>query len=126
MFFDVILFMCILIVQYLHLMLINVDLNELELELRLPSRLSCASHTLNLIATTDFMTGLRDFEILNDYHNEIVNCCSVLWKTTRSFKNNEIIKSVLKASLNIPVKTRWNSFYNCLKQIFKFKIKSLI
>ncbi|CAD6215394.1 GSCOCG00011182001-RA-CDS, partial [Cotesia congregata] len=62
---------------------------DLTCEIALPQHLRCASHTLNLIATTDISKGIEASQVLKKRHTNVVKKCSSLWKQLRSPKKNE-------------------------------------
>ncbi|XP_077279176.1 uncharacterized protein LOC143906796 [Temnothorax americanus] len=93
-----------------------------EIDIILPRHLRCASHTLHLIASSDAMKIKNDSR-LKRLHEEAIGACEKLWKKLRSPKNREILKKYLKYALKCIVVTRWNSLYDCLKQIISLEDK---
>ena len=96
-----------------------------ELRSKLPWHLRCASHTLNLIATTDIANANKESQEFADSHSEALGRCNWLWKVLRSPKINEAVKSYLGRALLWPVVTRLNSLYDSLKRIILLKDKIL-
>ncbi|XP_071577520.1 uncharacterized protein [Temnothorax nylanderi] len=94
-----------------------------EIDIILPRHLRCASHTLHLIASSDAMKIIKDDSRLKRLHEEAIGACEKLWKKLRSPKNRETLKKYLKCALKRPVVTRWNSLYDCLKQIISLEDK---
>lgn len=88
----------------------------------LPHHLRCASHTLSLIATTDFSKAVKNSSI-NRLHNGAIGKCTTLWNMSRRPKSSEIIHDLIGCSLFYPCPTRWNSLYDALSQLLKFKDK---
>lgn len=110
----------------------------------LPRHIRCATHTLNLVATTDLLRILKQnikyFEkhqsvsillIKNPealikvsiVHVQIMQKCSRLWRRVNKPKTSEDIRTVLGCQLKYPVATRWNSMYDSLKDVIKSKSK---
>ncbi|CAG5096656.1 Protein of unknown function [Cotesia congregata] len=73
---------------------------DLTCEIALPQHLRCASHTLNLIATTDISKGIEASQVLKKRHTNVVKKCSSLWKQLRSPKKNEYFKLYLVLTSN--------------------------
>ncbi|KYN21167.1 hypothetical protein ALC57_06461 [Trachymyrmex cornetzi] len=92
----------------------------------LPTYQRCASHTLHLVATSDILRGIQSSENIKLMYNDIMQKCSTLWKSARSPKKYEIIVGTLKEALKRPVVTRWNSLFDCFKQLITLKQKLLI
>ncbi|XP_057339645.1 zinc finger BED domain-containing protein 4-like [Microplitis mediator] len=90
---------------------------------KLPRHVKCASHTLNLIASEDVTKAINNDKRLKRQHKNVMDKCSSLWKLLRSPKIHERLKSTLGISLRRPVVTRWNSTYDCLKQVISIKDK---
>lgn len=103
----------------------TVDCEEIsdQLEILLPKHLKCASHTLNLIASSDAIKIINNNARLKRTHEETIEECKKLWKKLRSPKNREALNKYLKCALKRPIVTRWNSLYNCLKQILALQNK---
>ncbi|EFN60904.1 hypothetical protein EAG_04440, partial [Camponotus floridanus] len=86
----------------------------------LPPHQRCASHTLHLVATTDILNGINSHENMKLLYNDVIKKCTSLWNLTRSPKKYEIIVETLGEALKRPVATRWNSLFDCFKQLLKF------
>jgi len=99
----------------------HVPNNSNEVEFTLPKHLRCASHTLNLLATTDFHNAINTNASLKSRHERVVQKCNKLWKKASKPKSAEIIQEMLGHTLSYPCITRWNSFYNSMSQILKCK-----
>ncbi|XP_057335994.1 uncharacterized protein LOC130674623 [Microplitis mediator] len=91
----------------------------------LPEQIHCASHTLNLVATTDMLNYIKSCKILHSSYNQMIQRCNLLWKLLSSPKNSEKLKKVLGQSLQKSVVTRSNSLYQSIFQIFGLKDKIL-
>lgn len=89
----------------------------------LPRHLRCASHTLNLIATTDAEKVIQDNLRLRRAHEKAIFRCETLWRAMRAPKKREALKTYLNCSLKRPVITRWNSYYDALRQIASLQDK---
>lgn len=106
------------------------DLEELDflaitnnLSYDLPKHVGCASHSLNLIATTDVKNAIQKNTTLRTKHTNSIAKCTTLWKMAGRPKTAEVIHEVLGHTLNYPGVTRWNSFYDSISQIRKIKEK---
>lgn len=96
------------------------DENRSENSIVLPNHLRCASHTLNLLATTDFEKLIRGTAVSRVHHPAFGKCTS-LWNLSRRPKSSEVISETLGCSLSYPCPTRWNSLYNATSQLMKYK-----
>jgi hypothetical protein len=83
---------------------------------KLPNHLRCASHTLNLVATTDAAKGLKA-PGLSKINHATMGKCSALWAAAGKPKSAEIVKRVIGKQLRYPCPTRWNSMYDSVLQI---------
>lgn len=90
--------------------------------LLLPHHLRCASHTLNLLATTDFHKALKN-STASRIHYPVFGKCTALWNASRRPKTSEVIHDALGCSLTYPCPTRWNSLYDATIQLLKYKTK---
>jgi len=90
----------------------------------LPKHIRCASHTLNLLATTDFKTLVSD---------ESMGCkrllrsafakCSSLWNNvSRSTKSSDAAVDIIATSLRTPGETRWNSTFDAVKRLLEPRV----
>jgi len=83
---------------------------------KLPPHQRCASHTLSLICTID--ANQKSSKIMKSAFGK----CQGLWnKCSRSTKCAETAKEVCGTTLKKPCVTRWNSMYDCLRDILKNK-----
>ncbi|GLV38548.1 hypothetical protein CBL_05096 [Carabus blaptoides fortunei] len=99
------------------------EAEEENVKIKLPKHLRCASHTLNLIATTDVAKSINSNASLRPRHNSAFSKCSALWKKASKPKSAEMIEEVLGHTLSYPVVTRWNSTYESINQIISEKSK---
>uniref|UniRef100_A0A1Y1N7S0 HAT C-terminal dimerisation domain-containing protein n=2 Tax=Photinus pyralis TaxID=7054 RepID=A0A1Y1N7S0_PHOPY len=86
----------------------------------LPNHLRCASHTLNLLATTDFMNAIKNSAVSRIHYPALAKCTAI-WNASRRPKTSEVIVNVLSCSLTYPCPTRWNSLYDSILQLLKYK-----
>lgn len=107
---------------------VNIEVEEAEQEnigstelFTLPKHIRCASHTLNLIGTTDYKNMLRKNSVLRTRGTNAFTKCSLLWKKSNRPKSNEIVQKILGHTLSSPGVTRWNSTYDSVSQIIKEK-----
>lgn len=99
----------------------SIDGFPSECARQLPNHLRCASHTLNLVATTDTIKAIdRSFDLKKAHANAMAKCTK-LWKSLRSPKTNEVLKDYLGIALKRPVVTRWNSLFDAIQQLVKCK-----
>jgi hypothetical protein len=96
--------------------------NEGDQIMLLPRHLRCASHTLSLIATSDFMKAIKSLPV-NRLHVAAIEKCNFLWNMSRRPKSAEVIKSILGCSLIYPCPTRWNSLFDSISQLLINKAK---
>lgn len=94
-----------------------------NLSIELPQHVRCASHTLNLIATTDVRNAIQKNTSLRTKQTNAIAKCTALWKMAGRPKSNEVIIGVLGHTLSYPGVTRWNSLFNSISQILRSKEK---
>ncbi|CAD6229122.1 GSCOCG00012088001-RA-CDS, partial [Cotesia congregata] len=101
----------------------NVEISDefaTKCEDKLPRHFRCASHSLNLVATTDCLKAINNSKTLKKKYFNVIGKCSSLWKSLRSPKTSESLKSYLGVSLKRPVVTRWNSTYDYFKFLAEY------
>lgn len=86
----------------------------------LPHHVRCASHTLSLLATTDFNNILGPNSKI---HYSVMGKCTALWNASRRPKSSEIIMDELGYSLIYPTSTRWNSLFDFLNHLITLRCK---
>jgi len=102
-----------------------------ETTIHLPRHFRCASHTMNLIATSDIDAYFIDknqinknnpsFQSLRKLYRKVMTNLSKLWsKQNQSTIIAETIHNTLEVYLKILNKTRWNSIFDALIQIKHF------
>ncbi|EDW02868.1 GH10806 [Drosophila grimshawi] len=90
----------------------------------LPNHIQCASHTLNLLASSDFVQLLGEDKALRERHSKVFAKCSALWRKCNCPKSAEIIQTVLSGgALIAPISSRWNSIYDGICYILSHKEK---
>lgn len=99
------------------------ETNDEEWGYVLPKHKRCASHTLNLIATADCKKAINLNPKLRSRHTTTFHKCSLLWKKAVKPKSSEIIVQCLGHTLSRPGVTRWNSYFDSVKQILGVKSK---
>ncbi|KAL4141877.1 hypothetical protein QTP88_004432 [Uroleucon formosanum] len=88
----------------------------------LPYHLHCVSHTLSLLATTDF-NNIFKASTANRYHYLAIAKCSSLGNMSRKPKSSEIISNILNCSFIFPIITTWNSLFDSISQLLKYRDK---
>ncbi|XP_050339934.1 uncharacterized protein LOC126766125 isoform X3 [Bactrocera neohumeralis] len=102
---------------------INDEMPDFDNESLLPTHQRCCSHTLNLLASTDFDKILKTEQPLYIQHKMTFDKCYNLWKKCKWPKSSEIIEGHLGSSLVLPVVTRWNSLHDAVKKLLCYKEK---
>lgn len=92
----------------------------------LSAHLRCASHTLNLVSTTDLIKGIESHDHLQLLYKDVLQKCKELWQSARSPTRYEKIEKALEKALKRPIVTRWNSLFDCLEQIVELQDKLVI
>lgn len=95
---------------------LNFDSNSISL----PKHITCATHSLNLIATTDIS------KIEHDAYNKI---SKAVFKKLFSFWNlisrstvaSDKVTDLCNCKFPVPVITRWNSMYNAVQKVVSHK-----
>lgn len=83
----------------------------------------CATHTLNLIASSDINICIKNNTALKRLHHPALAKCTLLWNASGRPKSAETIYSILGFKLSYPCVIRWNSLYDSLCLIIKAKEK---
>lgn len=105
----------------------NIDETQ-ETTIHLPRHFRCASHTMNLIATSDIDAYFNDMNQINKnnplfrslkklYRKNMANLSKLWSKQNQSTIIAEHIHDTLEVYLKVPNKTRWNSTFDSLIQI---------
>ncbi|XP_024869998.1 uncharacterized protein LOC112453440 [Temnothorax curvispinosus] len=91
--------------------------------IELSKHLRCASHTLSLVATTDFTKALKQNSVASKIHHTAMGKCTMLWNMSRRPKTSEKIVDFLGKSLKYPTPTRWNSLFDALSDLLVHREK---
>lgn len=98
--------------------------HDVEQDIFLPEHQRCASHTLNLIVTTDIKKAFskqQNVTFERIYHSSFGKL-SALWNlTSKSPKACETYYNITNASPLSPCPTRWNSTFDCLTNLLKVR-----
>lgn len=98
------------------------EVDEEVLKILLSKHFRCASHSLALLATTDFEKIVESNKILKKKHKRALRRCGGLWNLKFQARQ-EILKEKLGFELKRPIVCRWNSLYDSVKQIVSSKDK---
>lgn len=92
-------------------------------EFDLPSHHKCASHTLNLVSTTDIGNFAKNSKKFSTIFHVSIGKCAGLWNLLKRSANkaNEIAFNILGKCLKTPCATRWNTFYDSLEDLLRFE-----
>jgi len=102
---------------------IEQDDTNVQLIIELLKHLRCASHTLSLLATTDFTKALKQNSVASKIHHTAMGKCTMLWNMSRRPKTSEKIVDFLGRSLKYPTPTRWNSLFDALSSLLVHREK---
>ena len=79
----------------------------------MPKHVRCASHTLNLVATTNAGKTLNKCAIYKKYYRLAFAKVQDIWnKQSRNSKASDVIKDNIGFLLQAPNLTQWNSVYD--------------
>ncbi|CAL8121248.1 unnamed protein product [Orchesella dallaii] len=95
----------------------------------LPPHYRCASHSLSLVATTDFKAALisgfggeKQATKFKKTMRDAMSKCTAFWnKVGRSVQTAEAVKSIFKQCVVTPSATRWNSTFDSVEFLLKKK-----
>uniref|UniRef100_A0A8C6LKI7 HAT C-terminal dimerisation domain-containing protein n=1 Tax=Nothobranchius furzeri TaxID=105023 RepID=A0A8C6LKI7_NOTFU len=89
-----------------------------EGQFSLPPHYRCASHTINLISTSDVEKHLNSSAETKSVYRSSMAKCSALWtKASRSTLAAEQVEDISRRKLMVPTSTRWNSLYEAITTI---------
>uniref|UniRef100_A0A3B5MY77 Uncharacterized protein n=1 Tax=Xiphophorus couchianus TaxID=32473 RepID=A0A3B5MY77_9TELE len=100
--------------------------NEGDGQLSLPPHHRCASHTINIISTSDvekYLTFHAESKAV--YRSSIAKCTALWTKSSRSTLASEAVEEVSKRKLLVPTSTRWNSFLDAVKRVAEIPMNDL-
>ncbi|KAK1883288.1 putative AC transposase [Dissostichus eleginoides] len=92
----------------------------------LPPHYRCASHTINLISTSDVDKHLNSCADTKAVYRSSIAKCTALWtKASRSTLTSEQVEEVSRRKLMVPTSTRWNSLYEAISRIITIPLNEL-
>lgn len=96
-----------------------LSVNEtVHAQITLPPHYRCASHTINLISTTDVKKYLESSPESRAVYISSMAKCSGLWtKASRSTVAAEAVEEASNRKLLVPSSVRWNSFYEAVCRV---------
>lgn len=104
----------------------NVLTDELGNEIILPPQITCCSHTLNLIATTDCKKILDNpgNAALKKVYRSVFAKLNALWNLlSRSTVASDICFKECNCKFPVPIITRWNSQFDAIQKLLTRKTK---
>lgn len=101
-----------------------IEFFELTDNVLLSAHFRCGSHTFCRVAAKDASDAMNDTRYAKQ-HESAFKKNNSLFKKTNLPKSSEIIRNILKKSLVLPAKTRWNSLFDSVEHILKFELKVL-
>jgi hypothetical protein len=96
------------------------DAMDATTEHSLPHHQRCACHTLSLIGTTDAKKALKTPSFAKINHTTMGKC-SALWNASGRPKAAEAIHKIISHQLVTPCATRWNSLYDSICGLLRWK-----
>uniref|UniRef100_A0A3P9H755 HAT C-terminal dimerisation domain-containing protein n=1 Tax=Oryzias latipes TaxID=8090 RepID=A0A3P9H755_ORYLA len=97
-----------------------------EGHITLPPHYRCASHTINLISTSDVEKYLTSSPATKSVYRVTIAKCTALWtKASRSTVAAEQVQEVSQRKLLVPSSTRWNSFYDAVSRVAEIPMNEL-
>uniref|UniRef100_A0A3B4GZR6 HAT C-terminal dimerisation domain-containing protein n=1 Tax=Pundamilia nyererei TaxID=303518 RepID=A0A3B4GZR6_9CICH len=97
-----------------------------DAQFSLPPHYRCASHTINLISTSNVDKHLNSCADTKAVYRSSIAKCSALWtKASRSTLASEQVEEVSRRKLMVPTSTRWNSLYEAISRIITIPLNEL-
>ena len=91
-----------------------------------PPHYRCASHTINLISTSDVDKHLNSCADTKAVNRSSIAKCTALWtKASRSTLASEQVEEVSRRKLMVPTSVRWNSLYEAISRIITIPMNEL-
>lgn len=87
----------------------------------LASTSRCASHTLNLVATSDCKQAFNNGTYKKHYRSALAKCQALWNKFGRFAKAKEAVEELCGILLIRPVETRWNSLFDAIERLIRIK-----
>lgn len=102
----------------------NELVNEYDDDISLPEHLTCAAHTLSLIATSDIskISDISYKKISKSVFEKLQSFWNII---SRSSVASDKIYDICNCKFPVPILTRWNSMFNAVKKILANKEKLL-
>ncbi|XP_036336509.1 uncharacterized protein LOC118746724 isoform X1 [Rhagoletis pomonella] len=92
--------------------------------LELPQYFRCASHTLNLLSSTDFLNIIKQSKKLYSRHKQAFMRCYNIWQKCARPKSATLRQGILlSSSLKTPRVTCWNSLFESVQNLLAHKDK---
>lgn len=103
---------------------LNEEINYIEMDVALSSRVKCGSHTFNLVAMKDAAAAQNDTKYFTQ-HKSAFTKLNRLWKCSNQPKAAEKIIEILGAVIHRPVHTRWNGLFDCVFKTIQHGMENL-
>ena len=89
-----------------------------ETRIVLPNHIRCASHTLSLLASSDFEKSIQSNSVYKLAYKRVLSKLKSLWnKNSKSVIASDATFEILGRYLPRPVETRWNSLFDSVRTL---------
>ena len=89
-----------------------------ETRIVLPNHIRCASHTLSLLASSDFEKSIQAKSVYKLAYKRVLSKLKSLWnKNSKSVIASDATFEILGRYLPRPVETRWNSLFDSVRTL---------